>query len=215
MHDGADVLLLEVDNEVGLGRSLVRVVDTGEVLDLAVASSSVDTLAVGLLTVLEGSSNMDKEEGTGLLDEVTGSLAGILKRSNGGGNDCSAGLGQLGGDERDALDVEVAVLAGETKLRRELVSHVLTEQHGNGTTTTLVESGLESTGDLVLSAVLVTGHEDGETLLGGEGVLLTKNLDNLRVREPLGDLLAGSETVSELSTRDVESAGALGNLVDG
>lgn len=215
MHNGADVLLLEVDNEVRLGRSLVGVIDTGEVLNLAVASGSVDTLAVSLLTVLKGSSNVDKEEGTGLLNEVTGSLASILKGSDRGGDDSGTGLGQLRGDESNALDVEVAVLASEAKLGRELVSHVLTEQHGDGTTTTLVESGLESTGNLVLSAVLVTGHEDSKTLLGREGVLLAKNLDNLGVGEPLGDVLAGSETVSELSTGDVEGTGTLRDLVDG
>jgi hypothetical protein len=158
---------------------------------------------------------VDEEEGAGLLDEVTGSLASILEGSDRSSDDSGTGLGQLRGDESDALDVEVTVLAGEAKLRRELVSHVLTEQHGDGTTTTLVESGLESTGNLVLSTVLVTGHEDSETLLGREGVLLAKNLDNLRVREPLGDVLAGSETVSELSTGDVEGAGTLRDLVDG
>lgn len=215
MHNGSDVLLLEVDNEVGLGRGLIGVIDTGEVLDITTASSSIDTLAVSLLTELERSSNVDKEEGSGLLNEVAGSLTSLLERSNRSGDDSGTSLGQLRGNKGNALDVEVTVLAGEAKLRRELVSHVLTEKHGHGATTTLVECSLKSTSDLVLSAVLVTSHEDSETLLGRERVLLAKNLDDLGVGEPLGDLLAGSETVSELSTGDVEGASALGDLVDG
>jgi hypothetical protein len=215
MHNGSDVLLLKVDDEVGLGRGLIGVIDTGEVLDITAASGSVDTLAVSLLTELERSGNVDKEEGAGLLDEVTRSLAGLLEGSNRSSDDSGTSLGQLRGNKGNALDVEVTVLAGEAKLGRELVSHVLTEKHGDGATTTLVESSLKSTSDLVLSAVLVTSHEDSETLLSRERVLLTKNLDDLGVGEPLGDLLAGSETVSELSTGDVESAGTLGDLVDG
>jgi hypothetical protein len=215
VHNGADVLLLKVDNKVGLGGGLVRVVDTGEVFDVTLASGIVDALAVGLLTVLEGSSDVDQEEGAGLLNELAGRLAGILEGSDGGGDDSGTSLGQLRGDESNALNVKVTVLASETKLGGELVSHVLTEKHRDGTTTTLVESGLESTSDLVLSAVLVTSHEDCETLLGRERVLLTEDLDDLRVGEPLGDLLAGAETVAELSAGDVEGAGVLGDLVDG
>lgn len=215
VHNGSDVLLLKVDNEVRLGRSLIRVINTSEVLDVTTASSSVDTLAVSLLTELERSGNVYEEEGSGLLNEVAGSLTGILERSNRSGDDSGTSLGQLRGNKGNTLDVEVAVLTGEAKLRRELVSHVLAEKHRDGATTTLVECSLESTSDLVLSAVLVTSHEDSETLLGRKRVLLTKNLDDLGVGEPLGDLLAGSETVSELSARDVEGAGALGDLVDG
>lgn len=215
MHNGSDVLLLKVHNEVRLSRGLIGVINTSEVLDVTTASSSVDTLAVSLLTELERSSNVDKEEGSGLLNEVAGSLTCILERSNRSGDDSGTSLGQLRGNKGNALDVEITVLASEAKLRRELVSHVLTEKHGDGAATTLVECSLESTSDLVLSAVLVTSHEDSETLLGRKRVLLAKNLDDLRVGEPLGDLLAGSETVSELSTRDVKGAGALGDLVDG
>lgn len=215
MHNGSDVLLLKVDNEVGLGRGLIGVIDTSEVLNVTTASSSVDTLAVSLLTELERSSNVNKEEGSGLLNEVAGSLTSILERSNRSGDDSGTSLGQLRGNKGNALDVEVTVLAGEAKLRGELVPHVLAEKHGDRATTTLVECSLESTSDLVLSAVLVTSHEDSETLLGGERVLLAKNLDNLGIGEPLGDLLAGSETVSELSAGDVKGAGALGDLVDG
>lgn len=214
VHNGSDVLLLKVDNEVRLGRGLIGVINTSEVLDVTTASSSVDALAVSLLTELERSGNVYEEEGSGLLNEVASSLTGILERSNRSGDDSGTSLGQLRGNKGNTLDVEVAVLTCEAKLRRELVSHVLAEKHRDGATTTLVECSLESTSDLVLSAVLVTSHEDSETLLGRKRVLLTKNLDDLGVGEPLGDLLAGSETVSELSTGDVEGAGALGDLVD-
>lgn len=215
VHDGTDSLLLKVDNEVGLGRSLIGVVDTGEVLNLTLAGGSVDTTAVSLLAVLERGGDVHEEEGAGLLDEVAGSLAGLLEGGDGSGDDGGTGLGELGGDKGNAGDVEVTVLAAEAKLRGELVSDVLAEEHGHGAATTLVEGDLQGTGDGVLAAVLVTSHEDGETLLGGQGVLLAEDLDDLGVGEPGGDLLAGSETVSQLSTGDVGGAGALGDLVGG
>lgn len=215
MHNGAHVLLLEVDNQVGLGGSLIGVIDTREALDLAGTSLLVDALAVRLLAVLEGSSDVDEEEGARLLDEVTGLLAGSLKGGDGGSNDSSAGLGKLGSDKSNAGDVDVAVLLAEAKLRGELVSHSLAQQHRHGSATALVERDLESAGNLVLSAVLVARHEDGETLLGRQRVLLTEDLDDLGVREPLGDLLASAKTVAQLGAGDVGGASALGDLVTG
>lgn len=215
MHNGAHVLLLQVDGEVGLDGSLIGVVDAGETLNVTLARGSVDASSVSLLAVLEGSGNVDQEEGAGLLNELAGLLAGSVEGSDGSGDDSGTGLGQLRGDKGDAADVDITVLAGEAQLGRQLVSDVLAEEHGDGAATALHEGNLQSAGDLVLTAVLVTSHEDGETLLGRKGVLLAQDFDDLGVREPFGDLLAGAEAVSQLGTGDVEGAGALGDLVDG
>lgn len=215
MHNGTDVLLLQVHNQVRVAGGLIGVVDTSETLDLAGASGGVGATAVGLLAVLERGSDVDKEEGARLLNGLTSLLAGLLEGGNGGSDDGSTGLGQLRGDKGNTVDVEVTVLAGETELLGQLVTHSLTEQHGHGAAAVLVEGNLQGTGDLVLATVLVARQEDGETLLARERVLLTQHLDDLGVREPLGDLLAGAEAVAQLGTGDVESAGALGNLVTG
>ncbi len=53
VHDGAHGLLLAVHDQVRLGGCLVRVVDTGEALDLAGARLLVDPPLVGLLAVLQ------------------------------------------------------------------------------------------------------------------------------------------------------------------
>lgn len=215
MHDGANALLGGVDNEVGLGGSLIGVIDTSEALDLATASTLVDTALVGLLAVLEGSVDVNKEEGTSLGDGVTGVLARLLVRSDGGSDDGGTGAGQLGGDEGNTLDVLVTVLAGEAQLGGELVADSVTQQQGDGATTLLVESDLQSTGDSVLAGVHVTGQEDGETLGVTGRVGLAQDLDNLGVGEPLGDVSTGAETTAQLSTGDVQGLDASGDLVDG
>lgn len=215
MHDAADSLLGGVDSEVGVGGSLVGVIDTSEALDLATAGTLVDTALVGLLAVLEGSGDVNEEELTGLGDGVLGVLAGALVGSDGGSDDSGTGAGQLGGDEGDALDVGVAVLGGEAQLGGELVADSVTEQQGDGAATLLVESNLQSTGNSVLAGVHVTGQEDGETLSSTRGVGLAQNLDNLGVREPLGDVGTGTQTAAQLSTRNVQGLDTLGDLVDG
>lgn len=215
MHDGANTLLGSINNEVGLLRSLVGVIDTGEALDLTAASLLVDTALVGLLAVLEGSVDVDKEEGTGLGNSVTGVLPGVLVRSDGGSNDGGTGAGQLRGDEGNALDVLVAVLTGEAQLGGELVADSVTQQQGDGTATLLVQSNLQSTGNGVLAGVHVTSQEDGETLAVTGRVGLAENLDNLGVGEPLGDVSASAKTTAQLSTGDVQGLDTSRDLVDG
>lgn len=91
----------------------------------------------------------------------------------------------------------------------------LAEEEGDGAAAALVKGDLEGLCDLVLSTVEQAGEEDGEALLGGEGVLLAQDLDDLGVGEPGGDLLAGLEAVAELGTRNVGGVGARGDLVGG
>lgn len=214
MNDGADALLGGVDHKVGLLRSLIGVVNTSEALDLAAAGTLVDAALVGLLAVLEGSGDVDEEERASLGDNITGVLPGLLVGSDGGSDDGGTGAGQLGGDEGNALDVGVTVLAGEAQLGGELVADGVTQQQGDGAATLLVEGHLQSTGDGVLAGVHVTGQEDGETLAGTRGVGLAQDLDNLGVGEPLGDVSTGAETATELGTRDVQGLDTLGDLVN-
>jgi hypothetical protein len=181
VNNAAHALLGEINNEISLLRGLIGVIDTGEALDLTAASSTIDTTLVGLLAVLEGSSDMHQEESTGLGDGVTSKLAGLLVGSNGSGDDGGTGAGKLGGNEGNALDVGVAVLAGEAQLRGELVANGVSQQEGDRTATLLVKSDLQSTGNGVLSGVHVTSQEDSETLGGTRGVGLAQNLDNLGV----------------------------------
>lgn len=215
MDNGTDGLLLSIDDQVRLGGGLVGVIDTGEALDLAVAGALVDALAVGLLAVLERGGDVDEVEVTKLLDQLLGAGTVDLVRSDGSGNDGGAGAGQLSSDKGDTANVLAAVLTAEAELRGELRSDGLTEQESDGAATLLVEGHLQGTGNGVLAAVLVTSKEDGETLLGTGRVRLAEDLDNLGVREPLGDLTTASESGAQLGTRDVGSADILGDGVNG
>lgn len=95
VNNGADRLLLEVDDEVSLGGRLVRVVDTGEALDVAVARLLVDAALVRLLGVLERGGDVHEEEGAGLLDQLASLLAGLVEWRNGRSDDGGAGAGEL------------------------------------------------------------------------------------------------------------------------
>ena len=216
MHNAADALLRNINGEVSVRRSLVGVVDTSETLDLATAGLGVDTALVGLFTVLEGSVDVDEEErATKVGDGLTGSLAGLLVGSDRGGDDSGTGTGQLTGNKGDALDVLVAVLAAETKLRGKLMTDSVTQQEGDGTSTLLVQGDLQSTGDGVLARVHVTSKEDGETLERTRGARLAQDLDNLGVGEPFGDVSTGAQTLTQLGTGNVKGADISGDLVLG
>lgn len=78
----------------------------------------------------------------------------------------------------------------------------------------LVKGDLQRSGDGVLSGVLISREEDGETLLEAWWVRLAKDLDDFWVGEPLRDLSTSAQAVTELSAGDVQSAGALSNLID-
>ena len=216
MHNAADALLGNVNSEVSVRRSLVGVVDTSETLDLATAGLGVDTALVGLFTVLEGSVDVDKEErATKVGNGLTGSLAGLLVRSDGGGDDGGTGTGQFTSNEGNTLDVLVTVLTAEAQLRGELVADSVTQQEGDGASTLLVQGDLQSTGDGVLARVHVTSKEDGETLERTRGARLAQDLDNLGVGEPFGDVSTGAQTLTQLGTGNVKGADISGDLVLG
>ena len=181
VSDLSDALLGDVDGEVGVGGLLVDVVDAGEALDLAVPGTSIDTLPVGLLAVLEGSGDVDKEEvaGTaGLGDGVASRSPRALVRSDGSGDHSSTSASELGGDESDSLNVGVTVLRAKAELGGELRANSLTEEKGNRPAALLVKLDLEGTRNLVFARVVKTGEEEGEALLVLGRVRLSESLDD-------------------------------------
>jgi hypothetical protein len=183
VNSSPDSLLAKVNNKLSLLalRSLVGVVNTGEALDLALAGGGVDAALVGLLAVLEGSGDVDEEEVAELLDDLARGVAAGLERCDGSGDHGGAGLGQLGGDEADAVDVLLAVFAGEAQLGGELGADGVAEEERDAAASLLVEGDVEGAGDGVLAGVGVAGQEDGETLLVAGRVGLAEDLDNLGV----------------------------------
>lgn len=179
VHDFGNSLLSHVDCEVRFRRSLIHVVHTSEVCDLACTSAGVDTLAVGLFAVLERGSNVDQEEvasATLVDDGVAGGGAALFVWRNRCGDDGSARAGKLSRHPGDALEVLVPVLRSEARLGRGLLAHRLAEQERDGAAALLVEDDLECAGDLVLARVVETGKHDDEALLRARGVGLAKGL---------------------------------------
>lgn len=181
MHRSPDIRRGQVNRKIRLGGDLVRVIDAGEALDLAVAGGLVDATLVRLLGVLERCRHVHEVEVAVLGDGVAGSLSAGLEGRNGRDDGGSAGLGELGGDKGNAGDVLVAVGAREAKFARELGAHGIAEEEGDGAASLLVEGDVEGTGDGVLARVLVASQEDGETLLAAGRVGFTENADDLRV----------------------------------
>lgn len=215
MDNAADTLLRDINDEIRVLRSLIGIIDTSEALDLTAVGLGVDPALIRLLAVLEGSRDVDKEEGTGLGNGILGSLAGVLVRGNRSSNDGSTGLGELSGNEGDALDVGVAIFAAESELGRELMADSVTEQQGHRASSLLVQGDLQGTSDRILAGVHIPSKEDGKALAGTRGVGLAEDLDNLGVGEPLGNMGAGAQTLAKLGTGDIKSLGACGDLVLG
>jgi hypothetical protein len=109
----------------------------------------------------------------------------------------------------------VLVLWAVAELGGELLTDLLTEKKGYGTTTVLLESNLESAGNGVLARVVKTGQENGEALLRTGRIRVTENLYDTLVREPVWDSSTGTQALAELGTADVGGLSTLGNLVDG
>ena len=106
VHSSTNVDLADIHGQIRLlvNWGLVWVVNTGETLDLTLASLGVDATLVGLLTDLERSGDVDKVERSVLLNDLTSSLAGSGERSDRGSNDGSARASELRGNETNTLD---------------------------------------------------------------------------------------------------------------
>lgn len=217
MSDLRHALPADVHNKIGINRFLVNIVDTGEALDLTSTSLSVVTLAVGLFAKLERSSNVDEEKVSStarLADHIPSCHSRRLVRRNRSSDDSSTSTGEFSSDKADALDVLSSVLRGESEFGREFRTNGLAKEERHGATALFVELDLESTSDLVFAAVVETGEEECETLLGFGWVGFAESLDDGFVGEPVGDRSASTETATEFGTGDVHGLGARGDLVD-
>lgn len=193
--DGA---LAEVNGKVGLLRRLVRVINTGETLNLTASSLLIDTPAVGLLAVLERRGDVDKVERPELLNDLLGLGAGRCVGGDWCGNDGGTALGELGGDETNAVHVLVAVVLAEAEFGGKLGADSIAEKERHGTATLLVQRDVEGTCNGVLATVDVSSQEDSESLLVAWRVGLAENAHDLGVGEPFRDVTTGSQTATEL-----------------
>lgn len=117
MNSSPNISRAKINRQIRLGRDLIRIIDTGETLNLTSARLGIDTALIRLLAVLERSSDVDEIEAAILLDEFASSLARSLEGGDWGSDDGGAGTGEFAGDEGDAANVLVAVFAGETEFR--------------------------------------------------------------------------------------------------
>ena len=213
MNGTADAGLLNINGQVGLLGDLIWIINAGEALDLSVPSLGVNTSLVGALSVLEGSSDMDEIEVTILLNDLTSMLSSILVRSNWSGDDSCASASEFGGNESNTANVAGAITATEAELRRQFRTNGLAKKERDGTAALLVQSDVEGTSNSILSAVLVAGEEDSETLSRTWRVRFSQNANNFGIGEPFRDFATVSETATELSARDVKSANASWDLI--
>ena len=198
MHAVSDAGLLHVHDEVCLFWLLVRVIDPGEALDLAPPGLGVDAPLVRALGMFQRRGDVHQIEASECRDGVarlpSAGLVGRDRRRNHG----RTGLGQLGRDEGDALDVGVASVVRESEFGRQLRSDRLAQEQGDGSTALLVEGNLQGSRDRVLAAVLESRQEDGEALLEPCWVRFAQHLDHLGVGEPFGDVLSRAQATAKL-----------------
>src|SRR4029077_5018863 len=117
------LVLLRVDAHLGIARLLVRVVDTGEALDLTLECLLVETLDVAARALLDGRGDVHLDGGAPLLDEVPRLLPRLLVRRDRRSDHCGAVSGQARGDPANSLDVRIAVLLREPEPLRQVRAH--------------------------------------------------------------------------------------------
>ena len=117
-------------------------------------------------------------------------LPAFLKGRNGRRDHRGTRLGEFRGHEGDALDVLVAVGAGEAEFGGEFAADRVSQQQGNGTAALLVQRHVQSSCYGVLAAVLIAGQEDGEALLEPCRVGFSEHAHDFGVGKPFGDVLA-------------------------
>jgi hypothetical protein len=164
MNGTSDAGLLNINCQVGLLWNLIRIIDTGEALDLSISGFGIDTSLIGTFGMLERSSDVDEVEVTVFLNDLSSMLSGVLVWGNRGSNDGCTSPSKLRRNESDPTDVSGSISTAEAKFRGKLSSNSLTEEEGDGSATLLVQCDVESTSNRILSAVLVTSEEDSEAL---------------------------------------------------
>jgi hypothetical protein len=119
-------------------------------------------------------------------------------------------------DETDSGNVGILVLGGSIITNgTQLLPDSFTKQQTNTSSTLLLHRNRQCPRNRILSRVVQTRQQDGETLLVSGRVGFTQDLDDGLVREPIGDRTARDQSPSEFRARDVGGRGALGDFVDG
>jgi len=138
----------------------------------------------------------------------------IPVRSNGRADGNSTRLGDLGGDVRDAANVQFAVLLAEAQLGTQVLANLVAVQQRHGLAAVLEQRDAERIGDGRLSGAAEASEEEREALVRRRRVGLAQDLDDGREREPLGNIEALVETATQLSAREILGRAAGRDVVD-
>src|SRR5262249_43832915 len=103
-----------VDDDFSVGRHVVGVADASEFFDDAGACLGIKPFAVALFTFFNTRVDMHEDEATMRGDHRADFLANVVIRCDRGADANAAVLGDLGGDEANAADIDIAVLFRET-----------------------------------------------------------------------------------------------------
>src|SRR5210317_1150441 len=109
-----------VDIHLGALRRLVRIRDTGELLDLTGTCQGIEALTIALLADLQRRGDVNLDEATHGLDQVANVAPGRGVRCDRRTDGDAAVLRDLAGDKTNTLDVEVAVFLREAELAGEV-----------------------------------------------------------------------------------------------
>src|SRR4051812_31900553 len=122
-----DRIAVRVDDQVGGDGRLVWIAHAGEVGDLAPHRLAVEALHVPLYEGVERGVCVDlQERNPFLVGEPSHLGPGFGVGRDGGGHDPHAVAGEEAGDEPDAADVRIAILAGEPETLRQMRAHLVT-----------------------------------------------------------------------------------------
>jgi len=164
-----------IDEKLGLERRFVGIIDTREVLHDAFACFGVEPLHVSLLAHLQGGSHVHLDESAPFGDNGTSVVPRLSVWSNGSDDGETSGVGDLGGDPGNALDVEVAMLLGEAELGGEVDADVVAVEEGDGAGALLHEGDAEGVGHRRFPGAGEPGEEHGEPLLMPRRVCLPQD----------------------------------------
>ena len=194
---------------------LVGIRDAGELGDHAGPGLGVEALAVTRLAHLQRRRDVHEHEAAGLGDHGPDVAADLVVGRDGRAHGDAAGPGDLGGDEADAADVEVAVVAREAELGRQVQAHAIAVEQGHAAPAVLAQPGGQGLGDGRLARPREAGHEDGQAARWpGRGAAAQLGLD-LGKRETGRQVLACGRAGrrSSTSARLARSSG-LGGVDD-
>ena len=153
-----------VDLDVGVRRHLVGVIDAGEALDETRPDLCVEALAVAGLASLEGSRNVHLDKSSGRLDSLSQIAAGgRVGRDKSADRDSAVTCG-LGGDEADAPQVDLSVLAGEPEFAGKVLAHDIPVEQRHRSAVALSQHRRERIGECRLAGAGQTGEQHRKAL---------------------------------------------------